>query len=285
MNPTLSLLTCLFLSLTCFGQKQINKNKLPSELSELSGLETFNDSILIGINDGGNSPELFFLDLNGSILKRTWVSDAMNTDWEDMTRDTKGYLYIADVGNNSCDRKELCIWKVDLVKAYSSDTVIAEAIRFSYMDHAVPTSSRKGCRFDSEALFWRNDSLSIIIKNTTRPRKNNWDNGTSVYTIPDLPGKYDAKSSIHLWTGGDNRIQHQVTGADLMGDQLCVLTYGNVFFYRCADSAFSLTETKFRFSTLKQRESIVFFDEHTVFIGAERHPLLGGPYLYILKWK
>ena len=33
-----------------------------------------------------------------------------NVDWEDLTQDDKGYIYIADTGNNNNKRRELDIY-------------------------------------------------------------------------------------------------------------------------------------------------------------------------------
>lgn len=58
--------------------------------------------------------------------------NAPNTDWEDLTMDDKGNLYIADVGNNLNERKDLCVLKLNANSAFQSDSINVEKIYFSY---------------------------------------------------------------------------------------------------------------------------------------------------------
>ncbi|MCF8433385.1 MAG: hypothetical protein K9G37_02850, partial [Crocinitomicaceae bacterium] len=58
-------ITLLFIPIQLYSQHTVKKVRLSAELKEISGLEKFNDSLLIAINDSGNSPELFFIDLKG----------------------------------------------------------------------------------------------------------------------------------------------------------------------------------------------------------------------------
>jgi hypothetical protein len=284
MNRMPAILFALCVALFSNGQFKTDKVKLTPELREISGLESYNDSILIAINDGGNTSELFFIDLKGKILKSTLVFNATNTDWEDLAKDDKGNLYIADAGNNNCNRKDLCVWKLSLKEAYERDSVSAERIAFSYADQADFAPDMHERRFDSEGLYWYNDTLHVLTKNTSKPVKNYWDNGSVEYSLPDQPGEYSVRSSIHYWTGGDNRIKHQVTACDVYGNELVILTYGNIFFYESGAPGIPIKEPV-NFGRLKQREALVILNEKKMIIAAERHPLLGGPYLYTLKWK
>ena len=51
------------------------------------------------------------LNSNGKI-KKVVVVNAENNDWEDLTADDKGNLYIGDFGNNHNKRKNLSILKI-----------------------------------------------------------------------------------------------------------------------------------------------------------------------------
>lgn len=59
-------------------------------------------------NDSGNKPELFAIDSAGRVLKTFQVA-ARNTDWEDIATDDQGTLYLADIGNNARDRREVFV--------------------------------------------------------------------------------------------------------------------------------------------------------------------------------
>jgi hypothetical protein len=73
---------------------------LPRDLNEVSGNQTLPHSKLIWIhNDSGNASKIYGVSRKGTIVKELTI-DAVNQDWEDITRDEKGNLYIGDFGNN-----------------------------------------------------------------------------------------------------------------------------------------------------------------------------------------
>jgi hypothetical protein len=115
----------LFCNFESDAQKKIRSFKLDDELKEISGLESINDSLFIGHNDGGNDPLLYVMNQEGKILKSCKIYNAKNTDWEDLTKDDKGNLYIADIGNNANKRKKVRILKVELDSVLLLDSVNA----------------------------------------------------------------------------------------------------------------------------------------------------------------
>ena len=62
-------------------------------------------------NDSGNAPELFAVTPQGKLIRSFKVA-AKNIDWEDVAIDGKGRLYVADVGNNQHDRREVYVHAV-----------------------------------------------------------------------------------------------------------------------------------------------------------------------------
>src|SRR5690606_33877479 len=72
---------------------------LPEVLTESSGLESNADYSFWSHNDSGNAPKLIRIDTLGQVLQQLEI-DAINVDWEDMTKDVDGNLYIGDFGNN-----------------------------------------------------------------------------------------------------------------------------------------------------------------------------------------
>jgi hypothetical protein len=269
----------LFISIQLYPQHTVNKLKLSAELKEISGLEKFNDSILIAINDSGNSPLIFFIDLKGEIIKKTFVSNALNIDWEDLTIDDEGNLYIADVGNNDHLRKDLCIFKLNAHQAFNSDSIRAEKIYFTYTDQLDVSQSH-----DCEAVFWFEDSLHLLTKITTKPKKDYWYNGTLDYMLSINPGMHSVKSKTHYWTGGDNGLKHQVTACDNLNNVIAILTYGFIYFYKIGSPRIVEREP-IEFKRLTQKESLVYFSSTKIFVAAEKHWFLGGPFLYIIDLK
>ncbi|MGC9330764.1 MAG: hypothetical protein ACP5DZ_02675, partial [Bacteroidales bacterium] len=84
---------------------------LEAVLGENSGLVWLNGQLWTH-NDSGNSNELFCVDTaDCSVLRTVEISNAVNTDWEDICAD-EDYVYVGDFGNNNGDRTDLCIYKI-----------------------------------------------------------------------------------------------------------------------------------------------------------------------------
>ena len=182
----------LVTSFTCFSQRIVRRIKLDKALNEISGLERLNDSVLIAINDGGNTPHIFFLTTSGQILKKTFITNAKNSDWEDLASDDAGNLYIADTGNNSNNRKDLCVLKVNAQAAFLSDSIAVEKIDFAYGQQKAFPPAPKEQRYDCEAVYWRDDSLHLITKIKAKMvgRENRLPED---YVIPDFSGNFIAQ--------------------------------------------------------------------------------------------
>ena len=264
--------------------------KLSSQLNEISGLAIFNDSTLIAINDSGNDPLLYFLDTRGNIIKSTLISKALNVDWEDLTMDESGNLYIADTGNNLNNRKDLHFLKVAAQEAFEKDTVSAREIHFNYSDQLDFPPVKTAWNYNCEAVFWAADSLYLLTKNESKEPKEGtkWNRNPSLYVIPADSGTHIAEKtdwkSREMFKVKKSGISDLITSSVVKDKKWYVLTYKHLFV-----SVWS-TETSGRsrlyhkkFSKLKQREALTVDHEGTIYIGAEKHPLLGGPYLYIRK--
>ena len=275
-------LLILFFSFTCTAQFKKEKFRLAKELAEISGLELFNDTTLVAINDGGNEPLVYFLDLQGEILKRTFVSTARNNDWEDLTVDDAGNLYIADVGNNLQKRKDLSILKINLSNAFINDSVSAEVLSVSYRDQTIFELS-DAMFYDAEAIYWQNDSLHLLTKIRTRPSRNRKNSGTLEYTFSHFPGTYVLSPDRQFTTGGSNKLKFQVTAVDQFKGSLAILTYGRIFIYGSGTDP-KLQET-LKLRPTRQYESLVIQDEKTLFIATEKHPFSRAPYLFKLTLK
>lgn len=288
----LSILLFFIIGANCtFSQ---DKFKLPKALNEISGLEKLNDSILIAINDSGNSPDIFFINLKGDILKKCRVINALNTDWEDLTMDDKGNLFIADVGNNLNDRKDLCVLKLNADQAFHADSISVQKIFYSYADQTLFPPKQTGFKYNCEAIYWKEDSLHLITKNESKKPKASkkdgyldWNRFPAEYQISDQPGSYSAtqkKQQIdYLNKVKSKGIADLVTSIDYDNGIVAVLTYSQIRTVQLnEDDSHSIQSkgwgTK-KFKKLAQREALVIFSNKVIYIATEKHPLLGGPFL------
>ncbi len=184
---------------------------LPNIISETSGLVYINDKLLTH-NDSGGEPALYEIDTaNGEIIRKITILNAENTDWEDICKDSN-FIYIADIGNNSCIRTDLKIYKVVIDSVLQKDSVNADIINFSYADQTDFTPNQYHTNYDAEALIAYNDSLYIFTKNWG----NKW---TNIYSLPKQPGNYsiEKKDSINA--------QGLITGATLNNDKIVLTGY------------------------------------------------------------
>jgi hypothetical protein len=95
-------------------------------------------------NDSGNSPELFATDRKGRALATFTVSGATNVDWEDIAagpgRGEEAQIYIGDIGDNSRNRDDTCVYRVyepevDTNKTgHAGKTMLAEKFPYKYPD-------------------------------------------------------------------------------------------------------------------------------------------------------
>lgn len=295
-NSMLRVLFTCFLLIFALAVRAQDKLKLPKELNEISGLEKLNDTVLIAVNDSGNSPDIFFISLKGKVLKKCRVTNAGNHDWEDLAMDDKGYLYIADVGNNMNDRRDLCVLKVKADEAFKNDSVVVQKITFSYADQTAFPPDAYSFKFDCEAIYWRNDSLHLITKNRSKKPKEEghedsdelWNRSPEDYVIPDKQGNYIAHHSSenipYLHSFSSKGIKDLVTAVDYCEEIIAVLTYSELRTFRVKSNNVEITfeqgwGTK-KFKKLAQRESMVIYSKKKIFVATEKHPVLGGPFLY-----
>lgn len=276
----LVVLMTISLSKSGFSQFKEEKIKLPKELKEISGLEILNDSILVAINDGGNKPQIFFLTTKGSIVHTTNIKRALNTDWEDLTTDKQGNLYIADVGNNLNKRKDLKILKVDLIECFKSDSVDAEVIFLKYEDQLDFPPNETKMNFDCETVFYHSDSLFLIAKNGSKP----WKGEASMYAVPTIPGTYTAKKTAEIFMGNSGWMNDAVTSAAMTEEELLVLTYTHLVVFNTKKDQLEKAK-EYSFKVFTQKESIVVAPNKTIYVAAEGHRILGGPYLYTISRK
>jgi len=200
------LFLALCLAAPAFAQKAAvppRRTKLPAELKEVSGMARLPSGDLWLLNDSHNPPLLFRYDPLAGKLLETRSLPVPNRDWEDLSCDDQGNLYIGDIGNNYNRRKDLCIYR------YNPVSGALDSINYRYPDQtAFAPADPRDWNFNCEAMVFYRDSLHLFSKNVF---KGNFI--TKHYVLPAKPGEYlaELRDSIYL----KNRV---VTGAALSRD-------------------------------------------------------------------
>lgn len=212
------------------------------EIDESSGLAASrrHPGVFWTHNDSGDVPRLFAVTADGRLRGEFSVEGAVLTDWEAITADLTGHLYIADSGNNDNERRDLVVYRVrepDLPLSgppIRGRLQVDRRVEFSYPEQrAFPDPEREN--FDAEAVFWAphpatgEGTLYLLTKHRSDTR-------TVLYRFDDLSGtrpirlvrvgELDVGGAEHAFGG-------MVTGADATpgGQRLAVLTYHALFVF------------------------------------------------------
>jgi len=265
-----------FVPVIGYTQKDMRKCfKLPMQLTEVSGMYIESDEHWWWHNDSGDQPILYRTNSEGNQLKEVVLTGARNVDWEDMTHDDNGNIYIGDFGNNTNRRKDLRIY------IYNSFKETLDSIEYSYPDQTLFPPKEADRNFDMEAFFWMNDSLHLFSKN--KMGKGNY--YCKHYIIPSNPGIYEAQlvDSIYL----KNRI---VTAAAISPDQktVALLSYNykkvlgifpwsgaSIFFIRDFENNHFFKGNVYKkkvpgFLLAAQFESLDFLNDDIIYVASEK---------------
>lgn len=264
----------LFLnSCSDFGQLHLISD-LPYVLREASGIQTVKNSDLIWmLNDGGNSNKIYGLSAKGKLQKEI-IINAKNHDWEDLTTDNKGNLYIGDFGNNHNTRKNLTILKVNHKDLTNPKNVDIERISFYYPNQHKFPPKKKQLYFDTESFFFYNDNIYLF----TRSRVKDNYGKTSLYKIPTTEGNHTAEFISEF--SFCNELKCSITSAAISFDKkkVVLLNHDAVLLFTDfkSDNFFSGKVTSFPLNHTSQKESVCFKDNNTLYITDEYAHGKGG---------
>jgi len=278
----------LFLSYTsilCYSQvhkipcKLQELVKLPKALNEVSGMTWCKDGFWVH-NDSGNDPFIMLMKMDGKIESIKEITSAPNYDWEDIATDTKGNIYIGDIGNNLNTRRTLQVYKIPNPSSTTSVRIPAEKIEFSYADQKLFPPKENRLVYDAEALLFFNDSIFIFNKNRTQP----FDGFVRMYKVPAKAGSYEAHLADSLYLGGEAKELGWITGADISrdGKKVALLTHEKVWLFTDFKSS-NFFKGRIGMMDLKhfsQKEAICFDDQNKIFIADELFENVLGGKLY-----
>jgi len=223
-------------------------------------------------NDSGDLPRLFATTDKGQLIRQVTIAGAKNIDWEDITTDDAGNLYIGDTGNNDNDRRDLTIYVIKEPDPRQASTAqVIKRIHFQYPDQSLfPDPSNQN--FDSEALFWASGHLYLLTKHRS-------DRRTALYRFEHL---HDNRMQT-LTRLGDFEIDGMVTGADASvdGRKLLILCYEYIYLFKKPRSGDNYLAGNFKRILLELRQSEgICFDEPYFFLTNEQREIYRLPVDY-----
>ncbi|UJH66233.1 hypothetical protein [Allomuricauda sp. SCSIO 65647] len=271
------LLGCLSFSLcSCQNPGKLDViTDLPSSLSENSGIVSYDGKTIWLIEDSGNNDNIFHVDFNGKIIKHLDLKNAKNKDWEDLTKDHYGNLYVGDFGNNENHRENLVIYKLPNPEQEKGDKIKSEKIEFRYPEQKKFPPKKSKLYYDAEAFFHWGNSLYIITKNRTRP----YDGKAMIYKVPDTKGSYEAEL-IGEWFLCNDQNRCSATAATISpdGKTIAVLGYGTLWLITDFefDHFYKGSVKQIDLGLRTQLEAICFIGHDTLLLSDERSRATGG---------
>lgn len=184
-----------FMPLTVQGQGNPTAEVVGDLPTEIRGSSTlfFLDGRLWSCNDHGGMV-LYALDTTSAEITDSIVLGGTAYDLEEVTQDDE-YLYFGDVGDNNGVRNDLHVLRLEKA-AVSSGDVVFDTLWYTYPDRT-DSSARD---FDCEAFVATDTALILFTKQ--------WQtHGSTCYSIPKTPGRWEARRLFDISTGG------MVTGA------------------------------------------------------------------------
>ncbi len=195
----------------------VEKKRLPLCINESSGLIVINDT-LYSHNDSGGLPFLYRFSESGELFDSVKIQSATNVDWEDITKDPSGNIYIGDFGNNENIRTNLCIYKFDKQRQTQKLAISYEAQK------EFPPLHKKDKNYDCEAMLSYQNKLVFFSKEIKSKRE-------FVYQTD-----FSNNNTIKLKPWFDFKIQERITGATIINnDTIAILSYGKIVICKLPD--------------------------------------------------
>lgn len=227
---------------------------LMPELRESSGLAISGRTpgLLWSHNDSGNAAVLFALDASGAVRGRVRVPVTMR-DWEDISaaRCAAGdCLYLADIGDNQRQRRQVQIYRVPEPKPDDTGTAVPDVFNVSYDDGP----------HNAEAMFVVDADAFIITRDRT----------AGVYRAVMAPSGGGALTFHRVAQLGLAAVTDAEASRD--GTSVVVRTSHEAVFYRTADLMRGATAPYFRIGLDGLREPQgegIALDGHTLYLSSE----------------
>ena len=282
-----SILPLLLMCLSC-SQTQENfaiVSSLPGIIKEASACEISKKSPLIWtVEDHNNQNVLFGFNEKGELIKEITITNVENNDWEDLTSDDEGNLYIGDFGNNDNDRENLAIYKINAADLTKNEAKAESIVQFYYPEQTEIPSKKKNRIFDVESFFIHNNKFYLFTKN----RSSKFDGTTVLYEVENNPVERLPAKMISSFVTCEEFNHCAVTSADISPnkDKVAILSSDKVWvFSNWKDNDFFSGNVEIiELNHHTQKEGLCFKDQNTILITDEGDKKITGN-LYELKLK
>lgn len=249
---------------------------LPKKLKEVSGITYFPESNLIyALEDSGNKNEIYAVNATGKLEKTIVIANAINVDWEDITKDKKGNIYIGDFGNNDNLRQDLCIYKVNESQLHKEVAEAEYKVLFSYPEQIEFPPKKSELLYDVEGFFEYQNYFYLFTKN----RSKGFDGTAFIYKILNAPGTQKAIKIGEFKTC--NNYNHCVlTSATISpdGKKVALLSHDKIVLFKDfkGDLFQKGSQSEINLGHFSQKEAVVFKDNNTLLIADEKTKKIGG---------
>ena len=273
MSEAISILAAIYFLVVALSSPIYASNSLQPyavieslAVSECSGIAKSNqfEGVYWVHNDSAGGSDLYAVNRSGKLLSIIPTS-IPNTDWEDITTDKAGNLFIGDFGNFNNTRRNLAIHSLAEPDPSTSPSDVAyRSFPFVYPDQTeFPPKKRL---FDCEALFWVDGTLFLLTKSLG-------DTYTRLYRFLEL----NEESINRPQRIGSFDIGPQVTAADASPDgrRLAVLTTRSVWIFDRPQSGWNFLDGAARFMKIEagQCEAICWDGPSQLIIANENREL------------
>ncbi len=233
------------------------------------------------LQDKGNPSELYVYSADGTFENTVIVNNQENTDWEDLSQDKNGNIYIGNFGNNDNKRKDLRILKVDAATIQFNSVNVSQETTFYYEDQTEFPPKKSNLLYDCEAFVATNEAFYLFTKN----RSKGFDGTFYVYKVPNKNGSFKAEEIATLKTC-DQYKSCAITGAALNknGNEIALLTHDKVLLIPFVnDDSFKQENiTTKELGHNSQKEAITFKSDNQLFMADESEKGKKGGTVFML---
>lgn len=277
------------IALFCTNCKQSAQQKievvtaLPNEIKESSACEISKASDLVWtIEDQGNENLLFGFNKNGELIRKIRITNVENNDWEDLSSDDEGNLYIGDFGNNDNERQNLAIYKINAADLNKEEAEASEIVQFYFPEQKDFPPKKKDKVFDVESFLVFNNQFYLFTKN----RSSDFDGTTSIYRVENNSQTKLPAKKLSEFVTCDNFNHCAVTSAAISPDKkkVALLSSDKVWIFTDfkGDDFFSGNAKTIELENFTQKEGLCFETNESVLITDEAEKK-GESFLYRLK--